>query len=151
MCWCDNKYRFYCIRNIWKRKQASGKKHAEHCLTHPNKTACEIWSGFDKVHFCVKYLTPFIHQTLKCCIVWEYTKPNYQKIAECLFKKKTQTLSHPKKIFFCTTVLHFTNLWFRFDSCSSHVCFTNGFNLLYALKAWLWQKLKMKTIDYFSK
>ena len=34
-----------------KRKQASGKKHAEHCLRHLNKTACEIWSVFDNVLF----------------------------------------------------------------------------------------------------
>ena len=33
---------FFHIRNISKRKQASGKKHAEHCLRHLNKTACEI-------------------------------------------------------------------------------------------------------------
>ena len=30
-------------------KQTS-KKHAEYWLTHLNKTACEIWSVFDKVH-----------------------------------------------------------------------------------------------------
>ncbi len=45
---------------------------------------------------------------------------------------------------FCT-VSFTTNLGFRLDSSSSHVCFTNGFNLLYALKAWFWQKLKMNT------
>ena len=39
------------IRNSSKRKQTSGEKHAGHCLTHVNKTACEIWSVFDKVHF----------------------------------------------------------------------------------------------------
>ena len=32
-------------------KQTSGKKEAEHCLTHVNKTACENWSVFDTVHF----------------------------------------------------------------------------------------------------
>ena len=32
---------------------------------HLNKTACEIWSGFDKVHFCAKNLTPFFHRTLQ--------------------------------------------------------------------------------------
>ena len=50
---------FFRIRNISRRKQASGKKHVEHCLRHLNKTACEIWSVFDKVLFCVKYLPPF--------------------------------------------------------------------------------------------
>jgi len=34
-------------------------KTTEHCLTYRNKTACEIWSVFDKVHFWLKYLTPF--------------------------------------------------------------------------------------------
>ena len=34
----------FCIRNISKTMQSSGKKHAEHSLTHVNKTACEIWS-----------------------------------------------------------------------------------------------------------
>ena len=32
---------------------------------HLNKTACEIWSVFDKVHFWVKDLTPFFHRTLQ--------------------------------------------------------------------------------------
>ena len=48
-----------------KRKQTSGKKHVEHCLTHVNKTACEIWSISDKVHFWVNILTPFFHRTLQ--------------------------------------------------------------------------------------
>ena len=39
---CPRKNVFFHIRNISKRKQASGKKHAEHCLRHLNKTACEI-------------------------------------------------------------------------------------------------------------
>ena len=55
----------FCIRNISKRKQISGKTHAEHCWTHPNKAACEIWSVFDKVHFWVKNLMPFFHRTLQ--------------------------------------------------------------------------------------
>ena len=62
---CPRKNVFFRIRNISKRKQASGKKHAEHCLRHLNKTACEIWSVFDKVLFCVKYLLPFFHRTLQ--------------------------------------------------------------------------------------
>ena len=48
-----------------KGSKLQGKKHAEHCLRHLNKTACEIWSVFDKVLFCVKYLTPFFHRTLQ--------------------------------------------------------------------------------------
>ena len=63
--WRDNNYRFFCIRNISKTKQISGKTHTEHCLTHLNKTAYEIWSVFDKVHFWVKILTPFFHRTLQ--------------------------------------------------------------------------------------
>ena len=55
----------FCIRNISKRKQASARKHTEHCLTHLNKTACEIWSVSDKVLFCVKHLMPFFHRTLQ--------------------------------------------------------------------------------------
>ena len=51
-----------------KGSKLQGKKHAEHCLTHLNKTACEIWSVFDKVLFCVKYLTPFFHRTLQLYI-----------------------------------------------------------------------------------
>ena len=47
-----------------KGSKLRGKKHAEHCLRHLNKTACEIWNVFDKVLFCVKYLTPFFHRTL---------------------------------------------------------------------------------------
>ena len=44
------KIRFFAyLCNISKMKQTS-KKHAEHGLTHLNKTACEIWSVFDKVH-----------------------------------------------------------------------------------------------------
>ena len=62
---CPRKNVFFRIRNISRRKQASGKKHAEHCLRHLNKTACEIWSIFDKVLFCVKYLLPFFHRTLQ--------------------------------------------------------------------------------------
>ena len=62
---CPRKNVFFRIRNISRRKQASGKKHAEHCLRHLNKTACEIWSIFDKVLFCVKYLPPFFHRTLR--------------------------------------------------------------------------------------
>ena len=61
------------MRNISKRKQTSGKKHAEHCLTHVNKTVCEIWSVSDKVHFWVKILTPFFHQTLQL-FAWQYCK-----------------------------------------------------------------------------
>ena len=34
-----------------KGSKLSGKKHAEHCLTHVKKTACEIWSVSDKVQF----------------------------------------------------------------------------------------------------
>ena len=60
---CPRKNVFFRIRNISKRKQASEKKHAEHCLRHLNKTACEICSVFDKVLFCVKYLPPFFHRT----------------------------------------------------------------------------------------
>ena len=56
---------FFCICNISKRKQTSTRKHTEQCLTHLNKTACEVWSGLDKVHFCVKLLTPFFHRTLQ--------------------------------------------------------------------------------------
>ena len=37
----------FCIRDISKRKQASARKHTEHCLTHLNKTACKIWSVSD--------------------------------------------------------------------------------------------------------
>ena len=62
---CPRKNVFFRIRNISKRKQASEKKHAEHCLRHLNKTACEICSVFDKVLFCVKYLPPFFHRTLQ--------------------------------------------------------------------------------------
>ena len=55
------------IHNISKRKQASGKKHAEHCLRHlVNKTAWEIWSVFDKVLFCIKYLMPFSTEPFNC-------------------------------------------------------------------------------------
>ena len=56
---------FFRIRNISKRKQTSGKKHSEHCLTDLNKTSCEISSVFDKVHFWVKNLTLFFHRTLQ--------------------------------------------------------------------------------------
>ena len=56
---CHWKNVFFCIRNISKRKQISGKTHAKHCLTHLNKTACEIWSVFDKVQLWVKNLAPF--------------------------------------------------------------------------------------------
>ena len=58
-----------------KGSKLQGKKHAEHCLRHLNKTACEIWSVFDKVLFCVKYLTPFFHRTFNyshhfdCCSI----------------------------------------------------------------------------------
>ena len=38
---------------------------AEHCLTHLNKTACETWSVFDKVHFWVKNLAPFFQWSLQ--------------------------------------------------------------------------------------
>ena len=48
-----------------KEANVKGKKHAEHCLTHQNKTTCEIWSVFDKVHFWVKYLTPFLYRNLQ--------------------------------------------------------------------------------------
>ena len=48
-----------------KRCKLQGKKHAEHCLTHVNKTACEIWSVLDKVDFWVKTLTPFFHRSLQ--------------------------------------------------------------------------------------
>ena len=48
-----------------KGSKLRGKKHAEHCLTHLNKTTCEIWSVFDKVHFWVKYLMPFLHWNLQ--------------------------------------------------------------------------------------
>ena len=37
-----HKYRLFSIHNISKTKQTSAKKHTEHCLTHLNKTACEI-------------------------------------------------------------------------------------------------------------
>ena len=33
-------------------------KHAERCLAHLNKTACEIWSIFDKDHFCNAIFPP---------------------------------------------------------------------------------------------
>ena len=75
-CWNDNKYRFFCIRNISKRKQASGKKHVEHCLTHLNKTAGEIWTGFGKVHFCAKNLMPFFHRTLQLALVLHICQVN---------------------------------------------------------------------------
>ena len=65
---CPRKNVFFRIRNISKRKQASEKKHAEHCLRHLNKTACEICSVFDKVLFCVKYLPPFFHRTLQLVV-----------------------------------------------------------------------------------
>ena len=79
---------FFHIRNISKRKQASEKKHAEHCLRHLNKTACEIWSIFDKVLFCVKYLTPFFHRTLQLqCI-------NTMIVQSCYFQhSRASTLS----------------------------------------------------------
>ena len=32
---------------------------------HLNKTACEIWSVFDKVQFWVKNLAPFFHRSLQ--------------------------------------------------------------------------------------
>ena len=61
--------------HMWYLKKEANfreKKPAEHCLTHVNKTACEIWSVSDKVHFWVKILTPFFHETLQllfitCC------------------------------------------------------------------------------------
>ena len=58
---------FFCIHNILKMKHTSAKKHTEHCLTHllVNKTACKIWSVFDKIHFWVNYLMPFSHGTLQ--------------------------------------------------------------------------------------
>ena len=48
-----------------KGSKLQGKKHAEHCLTYLNKTTCEIWSVFDKVHFWVKYLMLFLHWNLQ--------------------------------------------------------------------------------------
>ena len=84
-CW---RGRFFCMRNISKMKQPSARKHTEHCLTDLNKTACEIWNVSDKVHFWVKYLTLFFHQSLhlflyrmvKCpteAEKIEYTKMSY--------------------------------------------------------------------------
>ena len=35
---------------------------------HLNKTACEIWSVFDKVQFWVKNLVPFFHRSLQLII-----------------------------------------------------------------------------------
>ena len=69
---CPWKNVFFRIRNISKRKQTLGKKHAEHCLTHVNKTACEIWSVFDKVHFWVKTLTPFFHRSLQLLLTFSF-------------------------------------------------------------------------------
>ena len=51
-----------------KGSKLQGKKHAEHCLTHLNKTACEIWSVSDKVHFWIKNLMPFFHRSLQ--FIW---------------------------------------------------------------------------------
>ena len=51
---------FFCTHNISKRKT-----HAEHRLTHLNKTAYEIWSVCDKVHFWVKNLAPYFHRSLQ--------------------------------------------------------------------------------------
>ena len=51
--------------NLKKEANFKEKKHAEHCLTHLNKTTCEIWSIVDKVHFWVKYLMPFLHRNLQ--------------------------------------------------------------------------------------
>ena len=62
---CPWKNVFFRTCNISKRKQTTGQKHVEHCLTHLNKTACNIWSIFDKVHFWAKNLTPFFHWTLQ--------------------------------------------------------------------------------------
>ena len=78
-CWRHNKYRVFCIRNISKTMQTSGKKHAEHCLAHVNKTACEIWSVFDKVHFWVKTLTPFFHRSLQLWMCYPCSHLPYSK------------------------------------------------------------------------
>ena len=99
---------FFRIRNISKRKQASGKKHAEHCLRHLNKTACEIWSVFDKVLFCVKYLLPFFHRTLQFVYPWstkELTRtrsemsciPESNWNLEMLVFKERGKLEYPEK------------------------------------------------------
>jgi len=40
-------------------------KTTGHCLTYLKKTACGIWSIFDKVHFSLKYLKPFSHRVLQ--------------------------------------------------------------------------------------
>ena len=92
---------FFFIRNISKRKQASGKKHAEHCLRHLNKTACEILSVFDKVLFCVKYLTPFFHRTLQLMVETRGIKMQCSGTSVCT-SRKVSSPSSCILIIFCT-------------------------------------------------
>ena len=65
MCWRDNKYKFfaYVISQKWSKLKQKKHTHTEHCFMHLYKTACEIWSIFDKVHFWIKNLTPFFHRS----------------------------------------------------------------------------------------
>ena len=72
----------FCISNISKTEQTSARKHAEHCLTHPNKTACEIWSVFGKVYFWVKYLTPLVHRILQFVLILVFIDSN-KKVVYC--------------------------------------------------------------------
>ena len=66
---------FFCIRNISKTMQTSGKKHAEHCLAHVNKTAREIWSVFEKSSLLSKNpnalfpLKPSISSEMICLVL----------------------------------------------------------------------------------
>ena len=72
----------FCICNISKMKQTSVKK-TEHCLTHLNKMAWEIWSVFwTKFTFEKNTQHPFPTESLNYCfrnkrLSSELTKSNY--------------------------------------------------------------------------
>ena len=44
-----------------------GKKHAEHCLRHLNKTACETWSVLTKFYFAQNTYCTFSTEPFNCC------------------------------------------------------------------------------------
>ena len=55
----------YVIFRKGSKLQQENIQNIVKCTYIVNKTACEDWSGLDKVHFCVKLLTPFFHRTLQ--------------------------------------------------------------------------------------
>ena len=76
---------YFCYGISQKGSKRQGKKHAEHCLTHQNKTTCEIWSVFDKVHFWVKYLTLFLYRNLQF-LCSELTHSKQTTFSPCIWQ-----------------------------------------------------------------